>query len=145
MARRIHVESRAIEAPTTPPASPQDIANAFVRSFGWQPPHTWTTIDREGAIEVLSSALQNDLVDDAPKMPFREAEEHARQFVDGCGDEGRGVVLLTNGTIEETRKGFGRHSITAAKADAGVIAVSSTRVTMTWIEDGGTIGEARRR
>src|SRR5205085_5833688 len=112
--------------------SPIDAANSFVQSFGWRPPRAWTEIDREGAIEVLSSALQNSLVDDGPMMPFKEAEARARQFVAGCE---RDAVFLTNGALAETRMGFGRQRITAARADAGVIAVSPSHVTMMWIED----------
>src|SRR5688500_15321113 len=124
MARRVHVESRAIDAPL---GSAHEVASSFVRSFGWRPPPAWTEIDREGAIEVVSSALMNDLVDDAPRMPFREAEERARQFASACED---GAVFFTNGALDETRRGFGRRPITQGKADAGVIAVTTSRVVM---------------
>jgi hypothetical protein len=129
MARRVHVERRAIEAPV---ASAREVASSFVESLGWRPPPAWTEVDREGAIEVVSSALMNDLVSDAPMLPFREAEERARELVAGVDD---GAVFFTNGTLEDARRGFGRRGITGAKADAGVIAVSGDRVTMLWIED----------
>lgn len=129
MARRVHVESRAIDAPFT---SAHEVASSFVRSFGWRPPPAWTPIDREGALEVVSSALMNDLVDDAPRTPFRDAEERARRFIADCPED---AVFFTNGALEETRKGFRRQPVTQAKADAGVIAVSLTRVAMFWIED----------
>lgn len=129
MARRVHVERRAIDAPFT---SSHDAASTFVRSLGWRPPPSWTEIDREEAIEVVSSALMNDLVDDAPRMPFREAEERARRFIADCSDE---AAFFTNGALEQTRKGFGRHPITDADSDAGVIAVMRTCVSMLWIED----------
>jgi hypothetical protein len=131
MGRRVHVESRAIDAAFT---SAHDVASDFVRSFGWRPPPAWTEIDREGAIEVLSSALMNDLVDDAPRMPFREAEARARELVADCE---QGSVFLTNGVLEELRRGFRAPKITSAKADTGVIAVSPRTVQLVWIEDGG--------
>ena len=105
----------------------------FVRSLGMRPPPAWNEVDRDGAIEVLSSALMNDLVDDGPMMSFAEAEACARAFVAACKDD---AVFFTNGALADTRRGFGRHGITSAKADAGVIAVSSTSVTLMWIEDG---------
>jgi hypothetical protein len=127
--RRIHVEHRLTVSPVQ---SANDVANDFVRSFGWRPPKEWTPIDREGAIETLSTALMNDLVDDAPRMPFREAEERAREFVAQCAGD---AIFFTNGALDQARMGFGRRPITSAKADAGVIAVSSTEVRMMWIED----------
>ena len=92
----------------------------------------WTQIDREGAVEVLSSALMNDLVDDAPRMAFREAEAKARAFVAECASD---AVFFTNGALEEMRRGFGRRNITSAKADGGVIAVAADEIRMMWIED----------
>jgi hypothetical protein len=127
--RRLHVERRPIDEPIT---SAREVASAFVRSFGWHPLDTWTEIDRDGAIEVVSTALMNDLVTDAPRMPFDEAEEHARRFVGECASD---AVFFTNGALEDLRRGFGRRSITGAKADAGVIAVSSREVRMFWIQD----------
>lgn len=129
MTRRVHVESRALDAPFS---SAHETASAFVRSFGWKPPPAWTEVDREGAIEVVSSALMNDLVDDAPRLPFREAEARAVEFVSSCPED---AVFFTNGDLEQTRKGFGRQPITSAKADAGVIAVTRSRVSMLWIEE----------
>lgn len=129
MTRRVHVERRAIDAPFT---SAAEAASSFVRSFGWRPPPAWTEVDREGAIEVVSSALMNDLVDDAPRAPFLEAEERARRFIAECP---AGAVFFTNGALAEMRKGFGRRPITGARADGGVIAVSRSDVAMFWIED----------
>lgn len=126
--RRIHDERRSIETP----GSPEEIANAFVGSLGWRAPRAWTVIDRDGAVEVLSSALMNDLVDDAPRLPFREAEERALAFIAGCPTD---AVFLTNGALENTRMGFGRRRLTQGKADAGVIAVSADRIDMLWVED----------
>ena len=127
--RRVHVEQR----PRDPTSSALDAASSLVRSLGFRPPPAWTEVDREGAIEVLSSALMNDLVDDAPRMPFREAEARAHEFASSCEED---AVFFTNGALEQTRKGFGREPITSAKADGGVIVVSRSRVAMLWIEDG---------
>lgn len=121
---RVHVVSR--------PLAQARAVDDFVRSLGMRPPPAWNEVDREGAMEVLSSALMNHLVDDGPMMPFAEAEACARAFVAACED---GAVFFTNGALEDARRGFGRHGITSAKADAGVIAVSSSSVTMLWVED----------
>jgi hypothetical protein len=126
--RRVHVEQR----PRDPTSSALDAASALVRSLGWRAPPAWIEVDRDGAIEVLSSAMMNDLVDDAPRMSFREAEERAREFEASCGS---GAVFFTNGTLANIRRGFGRHSITPARADGGVIAVSPVEVRMFWILD----------
>ena len=130
--RRIHVERRSIDTAAEPPSLAQEIANAFVVSLGWRAPRMWTEVDREGAIEVVSSALMNDLVDDAPRLPFRDAEERAQVFIAGCPTD---AVFLTNGALEDTRMGFGRRRITQGKADTGVIAVSAERIDMLWVED----------
>jgi hypothetical protein len=144
MGRRVHVESRAYDALATSAtaasaasvasaaSAASEVASAFVRALGWQPPAEWTEIEREEAVEVVSSALMNNLVDDAPMMPFREAEATARQFVSSCDER---AVFFTNGALADTRRGFGRRPITKATADAGVIAVWDGHVALLWVED----------
>ena len=129
MARRIRVESRSLDAA---PASPPDAASAFVTSFGLRHPPTWVQVERDAAIDVIASALMNDLVSDAPRASFRHADSEARRFVDACAPS---TVFVTNGDPTLTSKGFGWAALGDSGVDTGIVAVSASEVRMFWIFD----------
>jgi hypothetical protein len=128
-AGRARVEFRRLDAPMAPAHS---VATAFVKALALTPPETWTDLDRQGALEVLTRVLHADLAYDMPMMTIDMADALACRFLACCGDT---AVFVTNGSLALAPTGGAWSPLTDATFDTGVIAVSARRVGMLWVED----------
>lgn len=128
-AGRVHVEFRRLNAPS---ASARAVATAFVEELAMRPPHAWTELDPQGALEVVTRVLHVDLAYDIPVMTLDLAQGLARRFLACCGE---GAVFVTNGSLAQSSNGGEWSPLTGATFDTGVVAVSSRRASLLWVED----------
>jgi hypothetical protein len=128
-ASRLHIEFRRLNPPV---ASAHAVATAFVRGLAMHPPKGWTELDAQGALEVATRVLHADLAYNVPVMTFDLAKELARRFLACCGE---GATFVTNGSLAQSSEGDQWSPLTGATFDTGVIAVSSRRVSLLWVED----------
>jgi hypothetical protein len=125
---RVHVEFRRLNPPS---ASAHAVATAFVKDLAMRPPETWTELDVQGALEAATRVLHADLAYNTPVMTLDLAKGLARRFLACCGE---GAVFVTNGSLAQSSGGQWS-PITGATFDTGVVAVSSRRVGLLWVED----------
>ncbi len=128
-AGRVHVKFRRLNPPS---AAPHAVATAFVKDLAMRPPEAWTELDAQGALEVAIRVLHADLAYNTPVMTLDLAKGLARRFLACCGE---GAVFVTNGSLAQSSKGGQWSPLTGATFDTGVVAVSSRRVSLLWVED----------
>jgi hypothetical protein len=128
-AGRVHVEFRRLSPPS---ASAHAVATAFVKGLAMRPPEAWTELDAQGALEAATRVLHADLAYKTPVMTLDLAKELARRFLACCGD---GAIFVTNGSLAQSSKGGQWSPLTGATFDTGIVAVSSRRVSLLWVED----------
>ncbi len=128
-AGRVHVEFRRLNPPS---ASAHAVATAFVQALAMRPPEAWTELDTHGALEAVTRVLHADLAYKTPVMTLDCAKGLARRFLACCGE---GPVFVTNGSLAQSSNGGHWSPLTDATFDTGVVAVSSRRVSLLWVED----------
>ncbi len=128
-ARRVHVEFRRLNSPS---ASAHAVATAFVKNLAMRPPEAWDELDVQGALEVATCALHVDLAYKMPVMTYDLAKGLARRFLACCCE---GAVFMTNGSLAQPNKSGEWSPLTDATFDTGIIAISSRRVSLLWVED----------
>jgi len=113
---------------------PASCANAIASAVGYVP-CTWRQIDVASARGIVTSCMTHDLAYHEPMVSEAEAAALADRFLSHFDDA---TVFYTNGDPFDAAARLRSRSwqpITAATFDTGVVAVSSRRVGIFWVED----------
>lgn len=128
---RVVVDVRAHDCPTTHAVG---CADSIASVVGYVP-CAWREVDRQAAFTIVSSCMHCDLAYRQELLPLDAARDLASRFLSLFGGEAR---FFTNGEpidVFRPRSSRSWFPITAATFDAGVIAVSPSRVGIFWVED----------